>query len=130
MLATWFSESPLGWPYVWLAVALVTLGAMAKGAPTPQVRLARALALSAAAMSSSFALVSIASDLRYHLWSMVAAALALVLAIDAGAFRGRWRAPLALFVFLAGVGVVSRIAMPFGPSPYPTITPAPTAEAH
>jgi putative copper export protein len=40
-------------------------------------------------MSASFALVSIASDLRYHLWSMVAAALALVLLIDARALERR-----------------------------------------
>jgi hypothetical protein len=81
--------SPLGWPTLWLAVALGLLWANARNAGNGQARLGRALALSAAVMSASFALVSIASDLRYHLWSMVAAALALVLLIDARALERR-----------------------------------------
>ncbi|WP_116091421.1 hypothetical protein [Sphingomonas crusticola] len=86
--ATVMAASPLGWPIVWLVIAAGLLWA-STGRVEPQVRLGRALALSALCMSASFAVVSIASDLRYHLWSMVAAALALILLIDAKALDRR-----------------------------------------
>jgi hypothetical protein len=82
------AASPLGWPIVWLAIAASMLWASVGGGE-PQVRLGRALALSALCMSASFAVISIASDLRYHLWSMVAAALAMILLIDARALDRR-----------------------------------------
>lgn len=114
------AESPLGWPCVWLAVAVALLWAVQGHAP--QVRLGRALALSAACMSASFAVVSIASDLRYHLWSMVAAALAAVLCLDARALVP-WRArvggvAVALVVGLATIahlGAAAPIRPPLPP---------------
>ena len=75
------AASPIGWPVGWLVVSAGLLWAGRRLAD-PQARLGRALALSALCMSASFAFVSIASDLRYHLWSMVAAALALILLLD------------------------------------------------
>jgi hypothetical protein len=86
--ATIMATSPLGWPVVWLAIAASLLWASARKTG-PQARLGRALAWSALCMSGSFAIVSIASDVRYHLWSMVAAALALILLIDARALDRR-----------------------------------------
>ena len=98
------AASPPGWPVVWLAVAIGLLWASRQ--TDAQAALGRALALSAACMSASFAVVSIASDLRYHLWSMVAAALALVLLLDARAIDRR-RGRIASAVVLGVVAVAS-----------------------
>lgn len=95
--------SPPGWPIAWLVVSAGLLWASA-GLAGPQVRLGRALAGSALCMSASFAFVSIASDLRYHLWSMVAAALALILLLDTRALDRRRG-------FIASGGLVAVIAL-------------------
>ena len=95
--------SPLGWPVAWLALAAGLVWA-AKASPDPQARIGRALALSALCMSSSYAVISIASDLRYHLWSMVAAALALILLLDTRALDRRRG-------FIAGGALVAVIAI-------------------
>jgi hypothetical protein len=71
--------TPLGAPIVWLAVAL-GLGWCLLGTPRQPARdIGLALALSACLMTASFAVVSIASDLRYHLWLMMGTALSAVL---------------------------------------------------
>ena len=126
------AESPLGWPVLWLAVAVGLLCASDRSNSTGQVALGRALALSAACMSASFAVVSIASDLRYHLWSMVAAALALILLVDARAFVPRRAAiaaagVLALLVLAsaAHLGAASPVYVPL-PARIP---PPPAARA-
>jgi len=74
------ADTPLGWPFAWVIVALTTAAALRSAPPSPARQLALALAGSALAMEASFVVLSIASDLRYHLWSILAAALALVLA--------------------------------------------------
>lgn len=71
-------------------------------------RLAAALFVSALAQEASFALVSIASDLRYHLWSMTAVALGWIL-VGRGP-RG-WPAALVLALVLAG-GTAARLWLP------------------
>jgi thiol:disulfide interchange protein len=70
-------------------------------------------------MSASFAVVSIASDLRYHLWSMIAAALALILMIDARALERRRAVIAASVVFaltviasLGHIGLAPKIVPP------------------
>jgi len=95
--------SPLGWPVAWLALA-VGLIWTGKISSDPQARIGRALALSALCMSTSYAVISIASDLRYHLWSMVAAALALILLADARALDRRR-------TFVAGAALLLVIAL-------------------
>jgi hypothetical protein len=118
--------SPLGWPIAWLAVAAGLLWAGRPSADA-QAGLGRALALSAVWMSASFLLVSIASDLRYHLWSMVAAALALILLADTRALDRRRS-------FVAGAGVLGVIALATAARlglaapayvPLPAVTPPP-----
>jgi hypothetical protein len=126
--ARWQVASPLGWPVTWLVLSLVLLWASVRR-DDAQVRLGIALALSAACMSASYAIVSIASDLRYHLWSMLAAALALVLLVDARALdRRRMRiggAVLLAFV-LVGTGARLGLASPVY-APQPAYVPPPPA---
>ena len=103
--------SPLGWPVCWLVVAAGLVSASA-GQTDPQARLGRALALSALCMSVSFAFVSIASDLRYHLWSMVAAALALILLLDTRALdRRRGFIAGGVLVAVIALGTVARLGV-------------------
>jgi hypothetical protein len=120
--------SPLGWPFAWMIVAAGLLWA-SMGLTGPQVRIGRALALSALCMSASFALVSIASDLRYHLWSMVASALALILLADTRALD-RWRSFMAGGVLIGAIalGTMARLGLAapvYAPLPAATPPPAP-----
>lgn len=120
--------SPLGWPICWLVVSAGLLWASA-GLTDPQARLGRALALSACCMSGSFAFVSIASDLRYHLWSMVAAALALILLVDTRALdRQRGFIAGGVLIGVIALGTAARLggaAPVYVPLPVATPIPAP-----
>jgi hypothetical protein len=123
------AASPPGWPILWLVLAIGLLWASAGAARSGQAALGRALAVSAACMSASFAFVSIASDLRYHLWSMVAAALALVLLADGHALVRR--RSFALGWVLLGLTLVASVARagwasPM-PQPHPVYGPPPPA---
>ncbi len=69
--------SPLGRPATWLAVAL---GLLIVGWRLPSRRFVLGLAASALGYGGAYAIVSVAPDLRYNLWTMLAAALALVMA--------------------------------------------------
>lgn len=66
--------SPLGRPATWVALAL---GLLLAGSGPP---LARALAWSALLYGGGYALVSVAPDLRYNLWTGLAAGAAWILA--------------------------------------------------
>ena len=96
-LATALERTPLGSPAVWL-VLLCGIGWTLRGtAPQPPRDLGLALAFSGLMLTASFAVVSIASDLRYHLWLIVSAGLAaLALAGCRGVARRRLRWTLAL----------------------------------
>ena len=80
-----------------------------------------ALVLSAVVMSGSFLVASIASDLRYHLWSMIAVALAL--AIGAGEVPGdRRRGVMGVVaavaaITLAGHALAPPMVVPLPPKP-------------
>jgi len=109
--AWWQADSPIGWPVMWLVASLALLWASRPGGDGQQ-RLGWALALSAACMAASYAVVSIASDLRYHFWSMIAGALAAVLLIDAGALDAR-RARIggAALLVVALIGTAARLGL-------------------
>ncbi len=126
-LATLSNATPLGWPVVWLSAALALLWGL-RGATGDDARLARALALSALVMSGSFAVASIASDLRYHLWSMVAAALAL--AIGWGAVPiVRVKGGCVVVLAVALLAVAARFLAPPVYVPLPVVAPRPDIHA-
>jgi hypothetical protein len=68
--------TPLGWPIWWLAVAL---GALLLGARLPSRRLVVPLALSSLLYGFGYIVFSVAAEMRYHLWTIVAALLAAVI---------------------------------------------------
>ncbi len=98
-------RTPVGSPAVWLVLAGL-IGWMLLGvAEQPARRLGLSLILSALLMTASFAVVSIASDVRYHIWLITAVAMAAVLLGGCrGVSRGRLAVSLAV---VAGVCVVS-----------------------
>lgn len=70
--------SPFGWPACWLAVAVAVLLSGARGDES----LARPLAWSALLYGMSYLPLSVATEVRYHLWTTIAAALGAAMAVD------------------------------------------------
>ncbi len=81
-LAAKLAETPLGWPIFWIVAALAGLQSLPRGPMRAHHRLAMALFVSALCQEASFAVLSISSDLRYHLWPMLATALACIIGWD------------------------------------------------
>lgn len=101
--------SPLGRPATWLAVALGLLIAAPRLKSRPLVT---ALAASALLYGGAYAVVSVSTDLRYNLWTMLAAMLGLAFALVEGAQLSRRRmvaasAPLLLVVMLEVGGLLA-----------------------
>ena len=107
--AAMVAETPLGSPMVWLAAAAAIGWTLHGTARQPAREIGLALVLSAMLMTASFAVVSIASDLRYHLWLMAATGLAaVVLAGCRGIDRRRLRWSLALIGLACVASIVAR----------------------
>lgn len=106
-LAGLLARSPLGSPMLWFTAALTML-ALARPSAGPRHQFASALALSAAATELAFLLVSIASDIRYHLWAMLATALAALLLAGTPARRLAF-APLLL---VGAICIIARLILP------------------
>lgn len=109
--AGWLIDSPVGAPILALAAALAVL-ALARPATSPAHALAVPLALSATAMELSFLVVSISSDWRYHLWSMLAAWLATILLLTRPLPRRAARIALALVLLVGATALGGRILLP------------------
>jgi hypothetical protein len=110
---------PLAWPALWLALALVGLWAARTAPLGPERRLASALLLSSACGGVSYALVSVAPDLRYHLWTMLASGLGLaVLSASGGLARRHILALVGAAATVAAVGLAGRFLLV--PLPPPT----------
>jgi hypothetical protein len=108
-----WASLPTGWPALWLALALAGLWLSRRAPPGPETHLAQALLLSAAAGGLSYAVVSVASDLRYHLWTLFAAGLGLVLLAGAGGIRRREAAILlAVALVIVAGGTLTRLLLP------------------
>ena len=68
--------SPLGWPIWWLGVAL---GVLTLVPALPSRRLTLPLTSSSLLYGFGYLVFSVAAEMRYHLWTMIAALLAAVL---------------------------------------------------
>ena len=115
-LAAAIERTPLGSPAVWLLFVAGIGWTLLGTAPQPARALGLALAGSAMLMTASFAVVSIASDLRYHLWLIEAAGLAVALLAGCrGIDRRRLRWALGTTVAAFGVSLLLRAtAAPMG----------------
>lgn len=121
------AASPFGWPIVWTAVSIFLIPAAWRRRAEPAGGLALALLASGLTLEASFLAISIASDLRYHLWPMLAAPLALVLLSDNLKLSRRERlAGAALVILVVAGGVASRVSLPRAPGSYQGMIHAPT----
>lgn len=113
------AASPLGWPVVWTVVGLWLLPIAWRRRAEQAGALALALLVSGLSLEASFFVVSIASDLRYHLWPMLAAPLALILlGDDLGAARRQTMIGTALLILVIAGGIVARSWLPRAPDSY------------
>lgn len=111
--------TPVGWPIIWTTISLLLLPSAWRRRSEPAGGLALALLGSAVVLEASFLVISIASDLRYHLWPMIASALALIL-LSARPRPGWWQwgiGGMALAAVIAG-GVIARDTLPRAPDTY------------
>ncbi|BCA64246.1 hypothetical protein HMP09_3480 [Sphingomonas sp. HMP9] len=111
-------ETPLGWPIAWIVVAITALAASLSRPRDPVRDLATALLVSALALEASFAVLSIASDLRYHLWPMIATAVATVLLADRLPPRRIFAVGAGTLLLVAGSGIAARVLLPQPPQTY------------
>lgn len=103
-LALASAHTPLGWPIVFIALALGTLLA-SRG--LPGAWLIAPIALSSLLYGCGYLVFSVAAELRYHLWTELAALIAAALLIDELRFGDRRR----LTAAFAPAGIVALITM-------------------
>jgi hypothetical protein len=115
----WTLDTPLGWPIAFLAVAAVGLMMALRRAGGAARDLALALLVSAVLLEASFLVLSIASDLRYHLWSMVSTMLAIVLLVaDRRLSRYEWLVGGFALIAVTATGTIARVILPPAPASY------------
>jgi hypothetical protein len=79
-----------------------------------------ALTISALALEASFVAISIAADLRYHLWPMIAAALGVILLFAETQPPRRMLVASALpLALVIASGITARAILPLAPNGYP-----------
>lgn len=105
-LAVASAHTPLGWPIVWIALAI---GALIVGGNSANARLAVPLALSSILYGCGYLVMSVAVELRYHLWTELAALMATVLVAPAWHTASRER--LVLAYAPAALAIVACAAM-------------------
>ncbi len=111
--------TPFGWPIVWTVLALLLVLPAWRRRAYPAGSLALALVASSLALEASFLVISIGSDLRYHLWPMAASALALILLSgDLRLPRERWILVGVVMALVIGAGLVFRGSLPPAPETY------------
>ena len=112
----------------WTVLALLLVPAAWRRRGDPAASLALALLASALTLEASFLVISIASDLRYHLWPMAASALALILLSDRISLNNRasivsrctaWR-------WSSTGGLTARSTLPPSPDTYEAMIKAPS----
>ncbi len=111
----WLTESPLGWPFVYVGLLVIASLRMRGVPPSGERALAIALAVSGLALEASFGPVSVASDLRYHMWPMLAACLALILPARKMARRTN-AATIALLLVMIAAAIGARLLLHLPPS--------------
>jgi hypothetical protein len=126
-LAAVEAGTPLGWPIVWTLIALLVAPAAWRRRGEAAGGLALALVASVLTLESSFLLISVASDFRYHLWSVAASALALILLSDNLRLRrAAFIAGVVVLGFVVGGGLITRWTLPAAPDSYEAMIAAPS----
>jgi len=111
----WVRKNPAVWPAVWLAWAACLLVLLQRQAPSTHVLLARVLAVSALGYSGAYLLIGVATDMRYHYWSLLSVLLATLVVFPT--LVRHWRrqpgslwACAGVLAAVVAVGVLARVA--------------------
>lgn len=115
-VAASLAQTPLAWPILWVAAAIWGLWAAYVAAPDSGRDMAVALFTSALFQEASFAAISISSDLRYHLWAMLATVIGWLI-LGRERLRGQRTAALAIALLLLS-GAAARLILPPTPAYY------------
>ncbi|MBK0394421.1 hypothetical protein [Ramlibacter algicola] len=106
-------KNPFVWPVTWLTWSACLLVLLRREQAVPSVQLARVLAVSALGYSGAYLLIGVATDMRYHYWSLLAALVATIVAFPhLAAMRSRPRGLVTSAAIVAGVvaiGIAARL---------------------
>ncbi|HEX7741364.1 MAG TPA: hypothetical protein VF442_02830, partial [Sphingobium sp.] len=117
-IAAWMTDAPLAWPILWIVAAIWGLWNAWRRPSGGRRDIAIALFLSALFQEASFTLISISSDLRYHLWVMLATALGWVMMWRSGVSIRATRLALMTMAFVLLSGGVARVTLTPPPAHY------------
>jgi hypothetical protein len=106
--------TPLGWPIAWIALAF---GLLLIGPGLPSRAIIVPLALSALLYGLGYGLFSVASELRYHLWTMTGTLMAMLIA--GSDLRRVSPGPRRMAAAFAPLGLVLLIGMVWRYAPIP-----------
>ena len=107
-------RNPTTWPVTWLAWGAVLMLFLVRRPPTQSVLLARVLVVSALGYTLAYLFIGVATDIRYHYWSMLATAMATLLVLPHLARGFKRRNPVltggsALVGLVVLIGLVTRL---------------------
>ncbi|MCY7369490.1 MAG: glycosyltransferase family 39 protein [Polaromonas sp.] len=103
-------KSPAIWPVVWLVWAMALLVFATRLPAEPNVLVARVLLVSALGYSGAYLIAGVATDMRYHYWSMISILLSSVVLLPELVRFLRQKSAL-LWGGLAAVGLVTGIGV-------------------
>jgi len=98
-------KNPSVWPVTWVAWALVLLVFLGRRDPSVNVLLARTLAVSALGYAGAYLVIGVATDIRYHYWTVLATVVATLLALPELGEGYRRRTP----TLLGGIAAVAAV---------------------
>lgn len=98
-------KNPTVWPVTWVSWALVLMAFLARAEPTPAVQLARTLTISAVAYAGAYLVIGVATDIRYHYWTVLAVVVSTLVVLPLLAMGYRRRSP----VLIGGTAAVAAI---------------------
>lgn len=103
--------TPLGWPCVWMALCV---GPLLLGRRLQSHRIVVPIAASALLYGLGYGVFSVASELRYYLWTMTGGAVAIVIAVADLGRNGRLRDWVQLFApgtAVSAAAIAARVMM-------------------
>ena len=107
-------KNPLIWPVTWLVWGTFVLAFISRQNSVPTVQLAKVLIVSALGYSCAYLVIGVATDMRYHYWSIMAIFIATVLVLPMLAQGIRNRSVLLLgaigtTALVVSIGVATRL---------------------
>jgi hypothetical protein len=107
-------KNPFVWPVTWLVWGIFLLIFASRSAPDPGNVFVRALLVSALAYSGAYLVIGVATDLRYHYWTLAAVLIATILMLPQVADGLRRRstpllAGLAAVALIIAIGLATRL---------------------